>query len=51
MKIELVIDGKKIPMNAFVSKVFINVIGGVIECLHGIDTNWKTVSLKLEKDE
>ena len=50
MKVELVIDGRKVPMNDFVSKVFTNVVGGVVECLHGIDENWKEVSLKIEKE-
>lgn len=51
MKIELVIDGRKIPTNEFVTKILSNVIGAIVESLHGIDENWKEISLKIEKEE
>ncbi len=50
MKIELVIDGKKVPMNDFIRKIFTNTVGAMVECLHGIDENWTEISLKIEKD-
>jgi len=50
VKIELVIDGKKVPMNDFIRKIFTNTVGAMVECLHGIDENWTEISLKIEKD-
>ena len=50
VKTELVIDGKKVPMNDFIRKIFTNTVGAMAECLHGIDENWTEISLKIEKD-
>lgn len=50
MKIELVVDGKKVPMNDFIGKIFTSTVGAMVECLHGIDENWTEISLKIEKD-
>jgi hypothetical protein len=50
VKTELVIDGKKVPMNDFIRKIFTNTVGAMVECLHGIDENWTEISLKIEKD-
>lgn len=50
MKIELSVDGRKIPMNEFVQKIIINVIKAMIETLHTINSEWKEISIHIEKD-
>jgi hypothetical protein len=51
MKIELSVDGRKIPMNDFVQKIIVNVIKAMVETLHTIDSEWKEISIRIEKDE
>lgn len=51
MKIELLVDGKKIPMNDFVQKIVVNVIKAMVETLHNIDSEWKEISIHIERDE
>lgn len=51
MKVELLIDGRKIPMNDFVQKIVVNVIKAMVETLHTIDSGWKEISIHIEKDE
>jgi hypothetical protein len=51
MKIELSVDGRKIPMNDFVQKIIVNVIKAMVETLHTIDSEWKEISIHIEKDE
>ena len=51
MKIELSVDGRKIPMNDFVQKIIVNVIKAMVETLHTIDSEWKEISINIEKDE
>ena len=50
MKTKLLVDGKKVPMNDFIRKIFTNTMGAMVECLHGIDENWTEISLKIEKE-
>jgi hypothetical protein len=51
MKIELLVDGRKIPMNDFVQKIVLNVIKAMVETLHSIDSEWKDMSILIERDE
>ena len=51
MKIELLVDGRKIPMNDFVQKIVGNVIQAMVETLHTIDSRWKEISIRVEKDD
>ena len=51
MKIELLVDGRKIPMNDFVQKIVVNVIKAMVETLHTIDSGWKEISIHIEKGE
>lgn len=51
MKIELSVDGRKIPMNEFVQKIVVNVIKAMVETLHTIDSEWEEISIQIEKDE
>jgi hypothetical protein len=49
MKVELVVDGKRIPLNTFVQKVFCNVVSALISALKGVDEDWKEVEIKLTR--
>jgi hypothetical protein len=49
MKVELVVDGKRIPLNNFVQKVFCNVVSALISALKGVDENWKEVEIRLTR--
>ena len=51
MKIELLVDGRKIPMNEFVQTIVGNVIKAMVETLHSIDGNWKEISIHIEQGE
>lgn len=51
MKIELLVDGRKIPMNEFVQKIVGNVIKAMVETLHTINSDWKEISIHIEQDE
>ncbi len=51
MKIELLVDGRKIPMNEFVQKIVGNVIQAMVETLHTIDSGWGEISIHIEKDD
>lgn len=51
VKIELLVDGRKIPMNDFVQKIVVNVVKAMVETLHTIDSGWKEISIHIEKDE
>jgi hypothetical protein len=50
VKIELSVDGRKIPMNDFVQKIVVNVVKAMVETLHSIDAGWKEISIHIEKD-
>ncbi len=47
--VRLVIDGKEIPMNPYVQKVFGAVIVGLISTLKGVDGNWNHAELILDR--
>lgn len=51
MKVELNVDGKKVPMNKFVQKIVASTIKGMVDTLDGVDTDWKNLEVKIEKDE
>jgi hypothetical protein len=51
MKIELSVDGRRIPMNDFVQKIVVNIIKAMVETLHTINSEWKEISIHIEKDE
>ncbi|WP_230741351.1 hypothetical protein [Methanooceanicella nereidis] len=50
MKIELVADGKKIPMNKFVQKIIAATIKGMVETLDDVE-EWKTLEIKIEQED
>ncbi|OUJ18329.1 hypothetical protein AMET1_1241 [Methanonatronarchaeum thermophilum] len=51
MQVELVIDGKKLPINGFVQRMIGNSMEGMIEALHGVDEDWDGVEIKIVRDE
>ena len=50
MKIELSVDSRKIPMNEFVQKIVGNVIKAMVETLHTINSEWKEISIHIERE-
>lgn len=51
MRIELSVDGRRIPMNDFVQNIVVSVVKAMVETLHTIDNGWKEISIHIEKDE
>ncbi len=49
MKVELVVDGKKIPLNKFVQKILGSGVVGMVETLDSVETPWKNIELKIEQ--
>jgi hypothetical protein len=50
MKVELNVDGKKVPMNKFVQKIIGSAIKGMVSTLDGVGP-WKTLEIKVGQDE
>jgi len=51
MKVELVVDGTKIPLNKFVQKILGSGVAGMVETLDSMDTPWRIIELKIEQDK
>jgi len=49
MEIELIVNGKKIPLNRYVQTVFCNVISALISTLKGVDEEWESVEIRIRK--
>lgn len=47
--IVLEVDGKDVPMNGFVKKILFGMVKGSIETLHGVGSDWKTVSINFKR--
>ena len=47
---ELVVDGKRIPVNQFVQNVFVGIITGVLDSIHGVEEDWKVTELILKRE-
>jgi hypothetical protein len=47
--VKLMVDGKEIPMNPYVQKVFGAVIRSLISTLKGVDENWNHVEVQLDR--
>jgi hypothetical protein len=47
--IVLEVNGKNIPMNDFVKDILCGMISGSIGSLRGVDEDWKTISIKLNR--
>ncbi len=45
----LEVDGKKIPLNEFVTKMLCGMIAGSVNALHGVGEDWKTINISLKR--
>lgn len=50
MKVEVNVDGKKVPMNKFVQKIVGSTIKGMIETLDDVGA-WKNLNITIEMDK
>lgn len=50
MKVELIVDGKKIPMNKFVQKIVGSTAKGMAESLDDVDPSWGNIQIIINKD-
>jgi hypothetical protein len=51
LKVELVVDGKAIPMNHFTQEIMEKIVSGVAESLRGVDPQWKKMVVEVERDD
>ena len=51
MKVLLMVDEKSIGTNHFVQEVTGKVVMSIVEALHGVDQNWKNITIKVEREE
>ena len=49
MEMKLVIDGKEVPLNEFVNKIFTGTIVGAVTSLRGIREDWKKIEVEITK--
>ncbi len=49
METKLLIDGKEIPLNDFVSKIIGGTIVGAVTNLRGIKEDWKKIEVQISK--
>ncbi len=47
--LKLVVDGKEIPLNEFVSKLMAGTIVGAVTSLKGIRDDWRKIELEITK--
>ncbi|AGK62224.1 hypothetical protein Asulf_02272 [Archaeoglobus sulfaticallidus PM70-1] len=47
--VKLSIDGKEIPMNPYVQKVFLRVILALVSTLKGVDDNWSHLEISIDR--
>lgn len=51
MKAELIVDGRKVPLNKFVQEILAGAVVGMAETLDSVDAPWKVIELKIEKKD
>ena len=49
MDVELTVDGKDIEINHFVREIIGAMASSSVETLHGVDEDWKSITIKLKK--
>ncbi len=49
MKVELVVDGKAIPLNDFTQEIIGNVAVAMAESLRGVNASWKEITVKVQE--
>jgi hypothetical protein len=50
MKVELIVDGKKIPMNKFVQEFVAGTVKGMVGSLDDVDGSSKKIEIKIEQE-
>ena len=51
MKVELIVDGKKIPMNKFVQKFVGSTARGMAESLDDVDPSWSNIQIVVDRED
>jgi hypothetical protein len=49
MEMKLLVDGKEVPLNDFVSKILSGSIVGAVTSLRGIREDWKKIEVEISK--
>ena len=50
MKVELMVDGKVIPLNDFTQNIIGNVAAAIAGSLRGVGQDWKNISINLQQE-
>lgn len=50
MKVEMMVDGKVIPLNDFTQEIVGNVAVAMAESLRGVGQDWREIKIKLQQD-
>jgi hypothetical protein len=48
-KAKLVVDGKEISLNDFVTEFLSSTVAGAVTTLHGVSMDWKKIEIKIER--
>ena len=46
---KLKVDGKEVPINAFVEKILAQTLVGAVFSLKGVDIDWKKIDLEIKR--
>jgi len=49
MEMKLIVDGREIPVNEFVSKILSGMVVGSVTSLRGIREDWKKIEIEVIK--
>ncbi|WP_445474080.1 hypothetical protein ACT9XH_06705 [Methanococcoides methylutens] len=49
MEVELTVDSNDIEINHFVQKILGAMASSSVETLHGVDADWKDITIKLKR--
>lgn len=49
MNVILVVDGKEVPLNEFVSRMLGGMVSGAVMTLKGVNEDWKTLEIKIQR--
>lgn len=49
MNVELTVDGNDIEINHFVQEILGAMASSSVETLHGVDADWKDITIKLKR--
>ncbi len=51
MKVEIKVDGIKIPANKFVQEIFAGIIEGAVNKLKKVEPNWRKLEISVERED